>query len=164
MKNTTKTTLLFVSLFISSSIFSQTAPFNISIESLNVSGLSGLQSFAFGQDSGKWLIVGGRLDGLHRRQPWAAFDIAGHNNQLIVVDPITQQKWSAPLTSLPVAIQEHLSSTNMEFYQEGDYLYCVGGYGYSAAGADHTTFANLTAIKVSDVIYGVINSLSLIHI
>ena len=158
MKHPIKTILLLVSIFISSSIFSQTAPFNISIEPLNISGLNGLQSFAYAQNSGKWLIVGGRLDGLHRRQPFAAFDRAGHNNQLIVVDPVTQQKWSAPLTSLPIAIQEHLSSTNMEFYQEGDYLYCVGGYGYSATPADHTTFPNLTALKVSDVINGIINN------
>ncbi|MEE9439785.1 MAG: hypothetical protein V3V14_12340 [Saprospiraceae bacterium] len=55
-------------------------PFNVAIEPINISGLGGLQSFAFGQDNGKWLLVGGRLDGLHRRQPWASFDLAGHNN------------------------------------------------------------------------------------
>ena len=141
--------------------YAQTAPFEITIEPLNITGLGGIQSYAFGQANGKWLIVGGRLDGLHRRQPWAAFDVAGHNNQLIVVDPISEQKWSTPLTSLPTAIQEHLSSTNMEFYQEGDYLYCVGGYGYSATARDHTTFNKLTAIKVSDVINAVINNTSL---
>lgn len=141
--------------------YAQTAPFEISIEPLNISDLGGIQSYAFGQHGGKWLIVGGRLDGLHRRQPWAAFDVAGHNNQLIVVDPIAQQKWSAPLSTLPTGIQEHLSSTNMEFYQEGDYLYCIGGYGYSATEGDHTTFANLTAIKVSDAIDAVISNASL---
>ena len=146
--------------FISNYNYSQTAPFEISIEPINISGLGGIQSYAFGQYNDKWLIVGGRLDGLHRRQPWASFDIAGHNNQLIVVDPITQQQWSAPLTTLPAAIQEQLSSTNMEFHQEGDYLYCIGGYGYSATEDDHITFANLTAIKVSDVINAIISNAS----
>ena len=141
-----------------STVFSQTAPFEISIEPINISGLGGIQSYAFGQANGKWLIVGGRLDGLHRRQPWASFDVAGHNNQLLVVDPISLQKWSAPLTTLPTSIQEQLSSTNMEFYQEGDYLYCIGGYGFSPTENDHTTFDKLTAIKVSDVINGIINS------
>ena len=145
-------------LLVSSFSYSQTAPFEISIEPITISGLGGVQSFAWGQHNDKWLIVGGRLDGLHRRQPFAAFDIAGHNNQLIVVDPVTEQKWSAPLTSLPTSIQEQLSSTNMEFHQEGDYLYCIGGYGYSATAADHTTYSNLTAIKVSDVINAVINN------
>ncbi len=141
-------------------LFGQTAPFNVVIEPVNTSNLGGLQSFAFGQDNGKWLLVGGRLDGLHRRQPWASFDIAGHNNQLIVVDPSSMQSWTAPLSSLSNAIQEQLSSTNMNFFQDGDYLYCVGGYGYSATEGDHTTFPYLTAIKVSDVINAVINNTS----
>lgn len=128
---------------------------------MNITNLGGIQSYAFGQHDGKWLIVGGRLDGLHQRQPFAAFDIAGHNNQLIVIDPITQEKWSAPLTSLPTSIQEQLSSTNMEFYQDGDYLYCVGGYGFSATANDHTTYPNLTAIKVSNLIDAVINNMGL---
>ena len=158
MKTTTKSFAFLVALlFITNTSVAQSAPFAVSIQPLNISGLSGIQSFAFAQDSSKWLIVGGRLDGLHRRQPWASFDVAGHNNLLIVVDPTTQLRWTAPLSALPVSIREQLSSTNMEFYQEGDYLYCIGGYGYSAAAADHTTYANLTAIKVSDVIQGVIN-------
>ncbi|TXD74392.1 T9SS type A sorting domain-containing protein [Aequorivita antarctica] len=152
--------LLVAATLISFCSFSQTAPFELSIEPININGLGGIQSYAVGQDNGKWLIVGGRLDGLHRRQPWAAFDIAGNNNQLIVIDPLTEQKWSAPLTSLPTGIQEQLSSTNMEFFQEGDYLYCIGGYGYSATAGDHTTYANLTAIKVSDVINAIVTNSS----
>ncbi|MBK9735623.1 MAG: T9SS type A sorting domain-containing protein [Saprospiraceae bacterium] len=106
--------------------------------------------------------MGGRLDGLHRRQPFAAFDAAGHNNQLIVVDPVTQQKWSAPLSSLPTSLKEQLSSTNMEFYQEGDYLYLIGGYGYSNTSDDHITYPNLSAVRVPDVINAVINRTSFI--
>lgn len=138
----------------------QTAPFQISIETLNITGLGGLQAFAWGQHNGKWLIIGGRLDGLHQRQPFAAFDIAGHNNQLIVVDPVAQQKWSAPLSSLPIGLQEQLSSTNMEFFQIGDYLYLAGGYGYSNTSADHITYPNLSAVRVPDVINAVINGTS----
>ena len=157
MSTTLKLIVLFATLLFYSTLNAQTPPFSISIEPLNITGLSGIQSYAFAQDSGKWLIIGGRLDGLHQRQPFASFDIAGHNNQLIVVDPLTQQKWTAPLSALPTSIKEQLSSTNMEFFQEGDYLYCIGGYGYSATAVDHTTYPNLTAIKVSDVIQGVIN-------
>ena len=138
----------------------QTAPFQIAIEPMNISGLGGLQAYAWCQHNGKWLIIGGRLDGLHRRQPFAAFDVAGHNNQLIVVDPVAQQKWTAPLSSLPIGLQEQLSSTNMEFFQEGNYLYLVGGYGYSNTSADHITYPNLSAVKVPDVINAVINGTS----
>ncbi|HOS49437.1 MAG TPA: T9SS type A sorting domain-containing protein [Bacteroidia bacterium] len=139
----------------------QPANFSIAIEPYSIPGLGGLQAFAKAQSQGKWLIVGGRLDGLHRRQPWATFDVAGNNNQLLVVDPINQLEWSSPLTSLPVSIQEQLQSTNMEFYQEGDYLYLVGGYGFSATAGDHITYPNLTSIKVSDVILGIINNTSI---
>lgn len=138
----------------------QNAPFNVYLEPLAISNLGGIQAYAFGQHNGKWLIIGGRLDGLHRRQPFASFDIAGNNNQLIVVDPVTSQKWQAPLTSLPVSVQEQLSSTNMEFHQEGNYLYIVGGYGYNTASASRKTFEYLTAVDVPAVINAIINSTS----
>jgi len=138
----------------------QTSPFNIYLEPMSISNLGGLQAYAFGQHNGKWLILGGRLDGLHRRQPFASFDLAGHNNQLIVIDPISQQKWSAPLSTLPIAIQEQLSATNMEFIQEGDFLYLIGGYGYSATANDHLTFDKMTAVNVPAVISAVVNGTS----
>ena len=72
-------------------LFAQTAPFKILLKPFNIPGLSGAQAYAFGQHNGKWLIIGGRLDGLHRRQPFASFDAAGHNNLLTVVDPVTKQ-------------------------------------------------------------------------
>jgi hypothetical protein len=149
-------TILLGLIIFSFSVFSQTTPFNIYIEPMNISGLGGLQAYAFGKHNGKWLVVGGRLDGLHRRQPFAAFNVAGNNNQLIVIDPVTQQKWTAPISSLSVGLQEQLSSTNMEFYQEGNFLYIIGGYGYNAASAARKTFDNLTAIDVPSVINAVI--------
>ncbi len=157
---TKKLTTFLGLIFFSLSVFSQTAPFNIYIEPLNISGLGGLQAYAFGQDNGKWLVVGGRLDGLHQRQPFAAFDVAGNNNQIIVIDPVSQQKWTAPITSLSVALQEQLSSTNMEFHQDGKYLYIIGGYGYNTASAARKTFDNLTAIDVPAVINAVIGATS----
>lgn len=145
----------------SSSLATQNSPFSIEIEPLSINGLGGLQSFSFGQSEGKWLLVGGRLDGLHRTQPWASFDVSGNNNQLIVVDPTQSSVWTTSLSSLPTAIQEQLSSTNMNFYQDGDYLYITGGYGYSATVGDHTTFPYLTAINVPEVINAIINNTSI---
>ena len=139
--------------------FAQSAPFDIYLEPLNIDELGGLQAYAFGQDNGKWLIAGGRLDGLHRRQPWAAFNIAGNNNQLVVIDPESKQKWTSPLTSLPVSMQEQLSSTNMEFYQEGNYLYIVGGYGFNESTAARKTFESLIAIDVPAVINAIVSGM-----
>jgi len=158
---TKKLSIILGLIILSPSIYSQTTPFNIYIEPMNISGLGGLQAYAYGQHNGKWLIVGGRLDGLHRRQPFAAFDIIGNNNQIIVIDPVSQQKWTAPITSLSVGLQEQLSSTNMEFHQEGNYLYIIGGYGYNTASAARKTFDNLTAIDVPSVISAIISGTSI---
>jgi len=154
----TKFTLLFLLGFIFSAI-SQNAPFDIQISPINIQGIAGLQAFSFGQYEGKWLIVGGRLDGLHQRQPFASFDIAGHNNQLTVIDPLSKQSWNATLSDLPDGIREQLSATNMEFIQEDNMLYVIGGYGYSATVGDHTTYPNLTVIDVPKTIQAIINDL-----
>jgi hypothetical protein len=140
--------------------YTQNTSFQIAIEPLPIVGLEGVQTFAFGQHDRKWLILGGRLDGLHRRQPWATFDSAGQNDHLIVIDPVAQQYWSAPLTPLAAGMQEQLSSTNMEFYQEGDYLYIIGGYGYSISADDHITYPSMVAVKVPDVINAIVNGSS----
>lgn len=147
-------------MLLSTQLISQNAPFQIAIEPLNIPNLGGLQSYAYGQYNGKWLVIGGRLDGLHRRQPFAAFDNAGHNTQLFVVDPVASQIWTAPLTSLSAGMQEQLKSTNMQFFQEEDYLYLTGGYGSSTISNDHITFPNLTAVKVSATINAIINNAS----
>ena len=130
--------------------------FQIAIEPLQINGLPGLQSFAYGEYDGKWLIFGGRTDGLHRRQPWATFAAEGENNKLMVVDPVNRQTWSVPVSSLPTSIQEQLISTNMEFHQEGDYLYVIGGYGYSKSADDHVTYPYMTAVKLPEVIKAII--------
>lgn len=54
-----------------------------------------------------------------------------------------------------MAIQ--LSSTNMEFIQEGDELYCFGGYGYSSLENDHTTFAAMIAIHLPTVVEAIVS-------
>lgn len=155
-----KLLLLLCSVFVAEAQ-AQSDNFSVRLEPLNISNLGGLQSYAYAQYGGKWLIVGGRLDGLHRRQPFASFDEAGHNNQMFVIDPVAGQVWSAPLSVLAVDLREQLSATNMEFHQEGDYLYIVGGYGYSASVGLHRTYPFLTAIDVPAVVDAIESGLGL---
>lgn len=136
-------------------------PDRIALKSTEISGLGGLQSYAYGVHNGQWLIAGGRLDGLHRRQPFAAFDQAGQNNALLVVDPLTQQTWSAALSSLPTDLQEQLSATNLLFHQDGNLLYIIGGYGYSQTAGDHVTFPFLTMIELPDLITAIKNGVAI---
>lgn len=148
--------LVLVTLLFSVPAFTQTETFSLTLEAVQMDELGGLQSFAYGQHNGKWLIAGGRLDGLHRRQPFASFNKEGFNNQLIVIDPVRLQKWTASLTQLPAAVQAQLQSTNMQFHQTGRFLYVAGGYGYNPADGTYTTFPMLTAIDVPAVIDAII--------
>lgn len=125
-----------------------TQTYDVKLSPVEVENLGGLQSYAVGTHDGEWLLVGGRLDGLHRRQPFAAFSADGKNQDLIVVNPTTNSVWRRPLSDLPTKVREQLSSSNMQFYQDGERLICTGGYGYSPTAGDHITFPYLTVIDL----------------
>ncbi|MBK8947468.1 MAG: T9SS C-terminal target domain-containing protein [Flavobacteriales bacterium] len=122
------------------------------LEEVTLAGMPGLQSFAWGTHNGEWLLLGGRTDGLHRRQPPVAFLAADNNTTAWVVAPATGQVWSAPLSTLPTGLFEQLQCTNMESAQRDSMLYIVGGYAYSATAGDHITHDRLTAVHVPNAI------------
>lgn len=128
------------------------------VEEVAVANLPAVQSYVLGEANGKWLVIGGRKDGLHKRRPFEAFVAAGNNTSLYVIDVAAARVWSAPLAGVAPAIAEQLQSTNMESHQRGDTLYVIGGYGYSATAGDHITHAALTAIKVPAMIDAVIGN------
>ncbi len=132
--------------------------FRVELSEVSVPGFPGVQSFAWGKSSdGKWLIIGGRRDGLHPPQPFLAFQPTYDNDALIVVDPSTGEVWTYPVSSLPYPLSEQLRSTNMQFYQVGGRLYITGGYGYSPTEDEHITYPYLTALDVDSVVAAVIN-------
>jgi len=131
---------------------------SIVLQEVTIPNMPGIQSFAWGQHNGEWLLLGGRTDGLHRRQPFAAFLAADNNTSAYVVNPQTQQVWSASLNTLPTAVYMQLQSTNLEHQQVGNMLYIIGGYGYSTIAADHITHPRLTAIDVPSMIAAIKNS------
>lgn len=135
-----------------------TFDYTLELLPVNVTNLPGLHSFVFGQHENKWLLIGGRKDGLHARQPFNAFPSTSNNTDLYVVDVNTNQIWSFSLNSLPTAIKEQLQSTNMNFYQDGNNLYIIGGYAFSATANGHITFDKLTAINVSGLVNAIINN------
>ena len=136
-------------------------PFVLSIDEVSIPGIPGKQSFAWGQHNGQWLILGGRTDGLHQRQPFASFLASGNNVELLVVDPDLGQYWTSGIGSLPQALQEQLQSTNLNFNQRGNILYLTGGYGYSATAADHVTYGSLIAVDLPAAIQAVQQGASL---
>ncbi len=123
-------------------------PFSLRLVPENIPGAPGLQSFSVGEWNGEWLLLGGRQDGLHKRQPFAAFDEASQNDRVYVINPATKQVWSAPVSSLPDAVAEQFHSTNLQFTQRDSVLYITGGYGFSPSAGDHVTHPLLTAIDL----------------
>ena len=62
--------------------------FAIELEPFTIASMPGIHSYAYAKTTdGKWLIVGGRIDGLHQRQPFAAFSETDNNKSAYVIDP-----------------------------------------------------------------------------
>lgn len=157
-----KNLLLLVAIGINSILFAQTPEeFSIDLEPLVIPNAPGVHSFAYGLTSDqKWVVLGGRIDGLHQRQPFAAFLQADNNKNVFVIDPATEQVWSSDLSMLPAVIFEQIQSTNQEYYQQDTMLYVIGGYGYSAINGGHVTFPNLTAVSIDELAEAVMNNTS----
>ena len=132
--------------------------YSISLEPLSITGFSGLQSYAKAQYQDKILLIGGRTDGLHRRQPFASFAASDNNTNIIVIAPATQQIWQTSINILPNNLKEQLQSTNMQFIQRENTLYLIGGYGFSATANDHLTYNKLTAVDIPNLINAVQNN------
>jgi hypothetical protein len=120
--------------------------FDLRLDTMTIPGLPGLHSFAVATHAGKWLLIGGRRDGMH--QKFNAFGTSGANQQIYVVAPELGQVWQRPLSELPDTLREQLSSTNMEFFQHHETLLFVGGYGRSEVAQNHITYPYLTLVDV----------------
>ena len=135
--------------------------YTLSLVPVSVPGFPGLHSFVHAQHDGKWLLIGGRKDGMHARQPFSSFPQASNNTDIYVVDINTQQLWSASVNTLPAGLKEQLQSTNMNFDQNGTTLYIVGGYGFSVTANDHITYPNLTSVDIPGLMNAVISGTSI---
>lgn len=108
------------------------------------------------------MIIGGRKDGLHARQPFNAFPVADSNTDIYVVDIANSKVWSSSINTLPTKLKEQLQSTNMNFHQDEYTLYIIGGYGFSASANDHITYPYLTSINVPELISSIQNNQSIL--
>lgn len=131
-------------------------PYEVQLTPITIANLPGLHSYAFAQHNGKWLLIGGRKDGIHARQPFNAFPNAQNNTDIYVVDVTTHQFWSASLNTLATGLKEQLQATNMNFHQDGATLYIIGGYAFSTSANDHVTFDKLTTVAVPSLIEAIV--------
>ncbi|ARV15546.1 T9SS type A sorting domain-containing protein [Polaribacter sp. SA4-12] len=132
--------------------------FTVEIEPLIIADAPSVHSFSWAKTTdGKWIIIEGRVDGLHQRQPNAAFQEKDNNKSVYVIDPVANKTWSTTISVLQASIFEQLQATNQEFYQKENTLYIIGGYGFSTTEDDHVTYDKLTAVDVDGLSNAVIN-------
>lgn len=133
--------------------------FSIDIEPITITNAPSVHSYSWGKTTdGKWVILGGRIDGLHQRQPFAAFIEQDNNKSVFIIDPASNQTWSADLSVLPTALFEQIQSTNQNFNQVDQTLYITGGYGRSNLANDHITFDGLIAVDLDGLATAVIDN------
>lgn len=154
-------TILISFFFVSTTTVAQNGklpPFQLQIEAIGGTVLPGLHSFAFAQVQDKWLIIGGRTNGLHGLNNNDGFPSEYKNEMVTVIDTSSWSFYQADLHQLPGSVADPIRSTNMEYIQEGNYLYMIGGYGYDSTASKFVTFPTLTAIHINDMIDAVINN------
>ncbi|MGI9243844.1 MAG: hypothetical protein ACR2RV_23810, partial [Verrucomicrobiales bacterium] len=106
---------------------------------------------------GRWIILAGRTNGLHGLTGNNAFDPAFESREIWVIDPGSRESWHKSLEDSPASglnqdQVDSLSSVNTQFFQDGDTLFVVGGYGYQRSAADHVTYDRLSAIDLPGII------------
>jgi len=133
-------------------------PYSIQLEQVSIPGSPKIHSFAFADDNGKWLFIGGRINGMHGFDAATAFPKQFSNTNIFVVDPASNMTYSRSLfADLDFRVADPLRSTNMQYYYDGSKLYINGGYGYDSLSNDFITFPTLTVVDVSQTIQAVIS-------
>ena len=133
-----------------------TPPFSLRLEEVANPAAPALQSFVLGESSGKWLLIGGRTNGLHGFSKHDAFPFSKANAIIYVYDPVANQVFSSSGSELPTKIADAISATNMESCQNGSTLYITGGYGLDTRSGKMITFPTLTAIDVDGLVGAIV--------
>lgn len=132
--------------------------FTLRLENSTITATPAVHSGAFGTYNNKWFFIGGRKNGLHGFLPPSAFTDAGIVDSIYIVDPIANQRWTAPVSVLPDSIREAITTSNMQFYLNDSILYMVGGYGWNETVQDFITFHTLTAVNMNALVNNVMNA------
>lgn len=127
--------------------------------SQNLKHLPALQSFVLGQSGNYWLLIGGRTNGFHGFGSATNFPFKKANKFVYVYNTATNKLDSMATSLLPTVLREQYTSSNMQHFQVGNYLYISGGYGeYHAKLPDstYTTYSTLSRVNVAQIINAVL--------
>lgn len=138
-------------------------PFRIKLKTADFSLPMGVQSYVHAIDHDKWLIITGRLGGLHGFEFNSTnnFPVNEQNTFVFVVDPIKKKTYVRslldPESGLTQAQVDLLSVTAAQGYQSGKTLYITGGYGVDSSTGRLDTKNALTAIDIPGLIRWVVD-------
>jgi hypothetical protein len=124
--------------------------YNIKVKpyAMGTAPVPGLQSFAAGQYGDQWVVLAGKTGGMH--------SFESRNTSAWVIDPVTKQAWGRnlddPTSGLSQQAIYSLSSSNPQSYQRDNTLFITGGYVYEAAIDNFTTYNDLSAIDLPELI------------
>lgn len=130
-------------------------PFRVEVRRLETGAMAlpTLHSFAAAEYDGKWILFGGRTNGMHGFEtatPALNFPASSQNLDVWVIDPVTRQTWSRSLgdgtSGLSAAAITALTTSHAQSAQKGDRFYIVGGY--SIVSGANGTLNTLTAITL----------------
>lgn len=100
------------------------------------------------------LIIGGQV----RTQASPALKKDISNDQIILLDWTTHRAILAPIAVLAHPLAQALAGSNMQYFQEDDLLYIVGGYGYSEECRCWKTHPVLIILEISHTIQALLNN------
>lgn len=138
-------------------------PFRIKLKKADFKLPMGVQSYIHGTHRNKWLIITGRIGGLHGfvKNSTDNFPAKLQNTSVFVIDPIKKKTYIRslldPESGLTQAQVDLLSVTAAQGYQSGKTLYIAGGYGVNSATGEFDTKNALTAIDIPGLIHWVTN-------
>lgn len=138
-----------------------TLPFKLEVVEVANSTLPGVQSYASATADGKWLIIGGRIAGLHGFNPGNNnFPRSSANTVAYVIDPGANKVLGSVdvVKSLPPQLAGPLTATSAESAQLGNNLFIVGGYGTDLQSGNITTFGSIIKIDVPGLINAIVSN------
>jgi hypothetical protein len=134
--------------------------FRIELEEISISGAPDIHSAAIVSYEGKWLVIGGRTNGLHGFNAIDPFSQSGINTNIYVINPADSSVHYTSAASLPVSVFEAVTTSNMQFYRHDSTLYMIGGYGWNDSAQTFLTAQTLTAINLKELIAAIENQQS----
>ncbi len=130
----------------------------ITLTEIEIPAAPALNGFAHATIGGRWLVLGGRLDGLHDHRPERAYPPDSAANAIWLIDPVSKLVWQKPLNDLPIHIREQLQGVNAAFYQNENQLLIAGGYGWSQSSESYVTFPYLLIVDVEALASAIIQN------